>query len=136
MNRRIIILIHATAAVLLQAIPNTIVTAVFTVYGTGYQTASFFDMGHLWGSGMLFAPPATLCSVAALLFALLYFLRGNAWERITVLVLHALTLAFLSFPIYLMLADLRRFSLVILLIAVLSLMNLILCAVPERKKAV
>lgn len=136
MNRRIIIFINAVAAVLLQAIPNTIPMGFYTVYGIGTRMESFFNIGYLWSWGTIWYPVATVCSLAAALFALVYLLRGRAWARYTLLSLEGVVVLCMALPIYEMFLSPKNLSTVILLIAILALANVVLCAIPKKKTAV
>lgn len=136
MNRRVILFIHTVVLLLLQAIPNTIAIHYYTVYGIGTYMESFFHIADLWGAGLLWYPVITVCSVLGCAFALLYLLRGRAWMRFTVLGLSAMTLLCLGIPIWEMFLSAKNFSALMILIAVLSIADIVLCAIPERKKAV
>lgn len=135
MNRRLILFINTIAVLLLQAIPNTIALHYYTVNGIGTYMESFFNIAKLWGSGLLWYPVITVCSVLGCAFALLYLLRKRAWMRFTVLGLSAMSLLCTGIPIWEMSRSADNFSAIITLIAVLSVADIVLCAIPDRKKA-
>ncbi|MBR3422885.1 MAG: hypothetical protein IKG80_00175 [Clostridia bacterium] len=134
---RVTVFIHALAVVLLQFIPNAIITASAVNGGKMvYSAYSFiYDFGHLWGSGSLWYPALTVLSVATLCFAVFLLIRGREWSKIAVLISGVLSILFLIIPTVIMLTDPNRISIVQIAIIALLISEMIFTAVSVKWRA-
>ena len=134
---RVMVFIHALAVVLLQFIPNAIITASAVNGGKMvYSAYSFiYDFGHLWGSGSLWYPALTVLSVVTLCFAVLLLIRGREWSKIAVLVTSVLSILLLLIPIVIMISDPNRISIVQIAIIALLISEMIFTAVSVKWRA-
>ncbi|MBQ6262668.1 MAG: hypothetical protein IJK58_04050 [Clostridia bacterium] len=134
---RVMVFIHALAVVLLQFIPNAIITASAVNGGKMvYSAYSFiYDFGHLWGSGSLWYPALTVLSVVTLCFAVFLLIRGREWSKIAVLVTSVLSILLLLIPIVIMISDPNRISIVQIAIIALLISEMIFTAVSVKWRA-
>lgn len=134
MKHRIVIFIHALTIVLLQFIPDTIILAAGVPGGGIYYHESFiYDFSHLWGMGALWIPPVTVFSFIALFCAFVLLIRDRQWSKIVILSTSIPAFLLMLIPITGMIRNPNIFSVVLVIIFVLSISKIIITAISMKR---
>lgn len=134
MKNRIIIFIHALTIVVLQFIPDTIILAAGVPGGGIYYHESFiYDFSHLWGMGALWIPPVTVFSFIALFCAFVLLIWNRQWSKIAILSTSIPASLLMLIPITGMIRNPNTFSVVLVIIFVLSISKIIITAISMKR---
>ena len=134
MKNRIIIFIHALTIVVLQFIPDTIILAAGVPGGGIYYHESFiYDFSHLWGMGELWFPAMTVLSFISLFFAFALLIWNRQWSKIAILSTSISAFLLILIPITGMIKNPNTFSVVLVIIFVLSISKIIITAISMKR---
>ena len=130
----IIVFIHALAIVLLQFIPKTIVLVAGVPTGGVYYYESFIcDFPLLWGMGELWFPAMTVLSFISLFFAFALLIWNRQWSKIAILSTSIPAFLLILIPITGMIRNPNTFSVVLVIIFVLSISKIIITAISMKR---
>ena len=131
----IIVFIHALAIVLLQFIPKTIVLVAGVPTGGVYYSESFiYDFSLLWGMGEHWIPAMTVLSFISLFFAFALLIWNRQWSKIAILSTSIPAFLLMLLPITGMINNPNTFSVVLVIIFVLSISENIITAVSIKRR--
>lgn len=130
----ITVFINALAIVLLQLIPKTIVLVAGVPTGGVYYYESFIcDFPLLWGMGELWFPAMTVLSFISLFFAFALLIWNRQWSKIAILSTSIPAFLLILIPITGMIRNLNTFSVVLVIIFVLSISKIIITAISMKR---
>ena len=130
----ITVFINALAIVLLQLIPKTIVLVAGVPTGGVYYYESFIcDFPLLWGMGELWFPAMTVLSFISLFFAFALLIWNRQWSKIAILSTSIPAFLLMLIPITGMIKNPNTFSVVLVIIFVLSISKIIITAISMKR---
>lgn len=130
----ITVFINALAIVLLQLIPKTIVLVAGVPTGGVYYYESFIcDFPLLWGMGELWFPAMTVLSFISLFFAFALLIWNRQWSKIAILSTRIPAFLLILIPITGMIRNPNTFSVVLVIIFVLSISKIIITAISMKR---
>lgn len=130
----ITVFINALAIVLLQLIPKTIVLVAGVPTGGVYYYESFIcDFPLLWGMGELWFPAMTVLSFISLFFAFTLLIWNRQWSKIAILSTSIPAFLLILIPITGMIRNPNTFSVVLVIIFVLSISKIIITAISMKR---
>ena len=130
----ITVFINALAIVLLQLIPKTIVLVAGVPTGGVYYYESFIcDFPLLWGMGELWFPAITVLSFISLFFAFALLIWNRQWSKIAILSTSIPAFLLILIPITGMIRNPNTFSVVLVIIFVLSISKIIITAISMKR---
>lgn len=130
----ITVFINALAIVLLQLIPKTIVLVAGVPTGGVYYYESFIcDFPLLWVMGELWFPAMTVLSFISLFFAFTLLIWNRQWSKIAILSTSIPAFLLILIPITGMIRNPNTFSVVLVIIFVLSISKIIITAISMKR---
>ena len=130
----ITVFINALAIVLLQLIPKTIVLVAGVPTGGVYYYESFIcDFPLLWVMGELWFPAMTVLSFISLFFAFALLIWNRQWSKIAILSTSIPAFLLILIPITGMIRNPNTFSVVLVIIFVLSISKIIITAISMKR---
>lgn len=130
----IIVFIHALAIVLLQFIPKTIVLVAGVPTGGVYYSESFiYDFSLLWGMGEIWFPAMTVLSFISLFFAFALLIWNRQWSKIAILSTSIPAFLLILIPITGMIRNPNTFSVMLVIVFVLSISEIIITAISMKR---
>ena len=130
----ITVFINALAIVLLQLIPKTIVLVAGVPTGGVYYYESFIcDFPLLWGMGELWFPAMTVLSFISRFFAFALLIWNRQWSKIAILSTSIQAFLLILIPITGMIRNPNTFSVVLVIIFVLSISKIIITAISMKR---
>ena len=130
----ITVFINALAIVLLQLIPKTIVLVAGVPTGGVYYYESFIcDFPLLWGMGELWFLAMTVLSFISLFFAFALLIWNRQWSKIAILSTSIPAFLLILIPITGMIRNPNTFSVVLVIIFVLSISKIIITAISMKR---
>ena len=130
----ITVFINALAIVLLQFIPKTIVLVAGVPTGGVYYYESFIcDFPLLWGMGELWFLAMTVLSFISLFFAFALLIWNRQWSKIAILSTSIPAFLLILIPITGMIRNPNTFSVVLVIIFVLSISKIIITAISMKR---